>query len=425
MADIHLDDLANPRLTDIQQMALVMAADHPVTLSVETVLAHAQRRTGLSDFGDDGAKQRLGMWLAEVDGDTNRTALGRAMIYSMCVRNASNRLKLIELWRRHPEIDDVELPEPIIVVGLPRSGTTHLLNLIAADQRLRSLPLWESYDPVPNELVGPNAPPPTHLEVRPDDPRIARVQREWEQSQALLPHQAAMHPMDPHHIHEEIELMSPDFASYGLEWVANVPRWRDYYLSTDQTPHYAFMKKVLQTLQWIRPRSRWILKSPQHFEQLRPLMTVFGDARIVMTHRDPLSVIQSAATMAAYSARVQTHEVRPAEIGAYWADRIYRLLRRAVDDIDVIPAGRRSDVLFGAFMADDEGTLDRIYRAVGLPRDQAAIDAQRRYLANHQRGEHGRLRYDLEGDFGLSADELAERFRFYTERFDVPREVYP
>ena len=81
MADIHLDDLANPRLTDIQQMALVMAADHPVTLSVETVLAHAQRRTGLSDFGDDGAKQRLGMWLAEVDGDTNRTALGRAMIY--------------------------------------------------------------------------------------------------------------------------------------------------------------------------------------------------------------------------------------------------------------------------------------------------------------------------------------------------------
>ena len=242
----------------------------------------------------------------------NRTALGRAMIYSMCVRNASNRLKLIELWRRHPEIDDVELPEPIIVVGLPRSGTTHLLNLIAADQRLRSLPLWESYDPLPNELVGPNAPPPTHLEVRPDDPRIARVQREWEQSQALLPHQAAMHPMDPHHIHEEIELMSPDFASYGLEWVANVPRWRDYYLSTDQTPHYAFMKRVLQTLQWIRPRSRWILKSPQHFEQLRPLMTVFGDAHIVMTHRDPLSVIQSAATMAAYSARVQSHEVRPA-----------------------------------------------------------------------------------------------------------------
>ena len=90
--------------------------------------------------------------------------------------------------------------------------------------------------------------------------------------QAAAPLVAAMHPMEPDHVHEEIELQLPDFSSYNLEWVARAPAWRDYYLSHDQTPHYEYMKTVLQILQWYRPRQRWVLKSPQHLEQLGPLL---------------------------------------------------------------------------------------------------------------------------------------------------------
>ena len=136
------------------------------------------------------------------------------------------------------------------------------------------MPLWESYEPVPDprESTGPDG----------VDPRWTRCQQQWEAMKAGAPFVAAMHPMEPDHVHEENELMAPDFSNYNLEWVARVPQWRDHYLATDQTPHYAYLKKVLQILQWYRPRERWVLKSPQHLEQIGPLLTTFPDATIVI-----------------------------------------------------------------------------------------------------------------------------------------------
>ncbi len=104
------------------------------------------------------------------------------------------------------------------------------------------------------------------------DPRYRRAEEQWQAMEAMLPYMAAMHPMRPDHIHEELELQLPDFSSYQLEWVARVPGWRDYYLAHDQTPHYQYLKTVLQILQWRRPGERWVLKSPQHLEQLGPLL---------------------------------------------------------------------------------------------------------------------------------------------------------
>ena len=151
---------------------------------------------------------------------------------------ASNRLRIRALLREHPEIERVAIERPIIVVGLPRSGTTHLVNLIAADARLRSLPLWESQEPVPDPRERPGA----------DgvEPRHARSAKGWEMMRGNVPLLAAMHPMSPDHIHEELELMLPDFSSYNQEWIARAPQWRDYYLAHDQTPHYAYLKTVLQ-----------------------------------------------------------------------------------------------------------------------------------------------------------------------------------
>lgn len=411
---IRIRDLADPALTPVQRAALDAAAAHPVDLTVDAVLEVARRRTGLDDFGDDDFRDRLALWLAEVDADANRTALGRAQVFRLVTRYATARVKLVDLFARHPEIADEPLEAPLVVLGLPRSGTTHLVNLLAADARLQSLPLWESYEP-----VGPQH----HRRPEAEDKRRARALADHETSALLLPYQQAMHPMAPDHIHEEIELQGPDFGGYMLEWIAHVPGWRDAYLAADQTPRYRWMRRTLQAIQWMRgDRRPWVLKSPQHLEQLGPLLATFPDATLVVTHRDPLSVVQSAATMVAYASRLSAHRVDPPAIFDYWADRIERMLAASIRDRALLPAGRTVDVLFHEFMADEIGTLERIYAVAGLDFEVQRAAAQR-YLDAHPRGQGGRVDYDMRADFHADPAAVRRRFAFYAEAFAVREEV--
>jgi hypothetical protein len=269
----------------------------PVAFTEQAVLSAAREQTGLDDFGSDDFRERLGVWLQAIEEDTGLAGVGRVGVHRDLVRYAANRLRLEDLVRRQPEILDVEIRRPIIVAGLPRSGTTHLLNLIAADTRLRSLPYWESMEPipVPGEEPAPDG----------SDPRLARCRKSYEMQDKISPLLKNMHDMAPEHVHEEIELQCLDFGSYVLECLATVPRWRDYYLAHDQTPQNAYLKKALQAVQWLRHKDRWILKSPQHMEQLGPLIRTFPDATVVITHRDPVSVIASAITMMSYGDRIR------------------------------------------------------------------------------------------------------------------------
>jgi hypothetical protein len=413
--EIRIDDLAAPLLNDAQRLALRYGESRRSELTVDAVCAAAAARTGLSDFGPDDFRERLGLQLAEVDADPERSGLGRLILFGDCVRYAANRLLIHDLLRRRPEILEIPIERPLIVVGLPRSGTTHLVNLLAADTRFRSLPLWEAYEPLPN----PKEPAATDGV----DPRWKRCDDAWNAMRAAAPLVAAMHPMEPDHVHEEIELQLPDFSSYNLEWVARVPRWRDHYLAHDQTPHYAYMKTVLQILQWVRPRERWVLKSPQHLEQLGPLHAVFPDATIVVTHRDPVAVVQSTITMACYGARTTYHNTRPAWYRDYWTDRIARLLDASLRDRRLLPAGRTLDVLFHEYMADEIGTLERVYACAGIELSERARAEIGAYRAAHPRGREGRVVYDLRRDFDVTPDEVRSRFGAYLGRFDVRIEV--
>jgi len=411
---IRIADLAEPRLTDGQAAALAYARTMPVELSEQVVLEAARRQTGLSDFGADDFHARLRVWLQAAEEDTDLNALGRLGVFSNCVRYLANRLRVEDVLTRHPEIVQVAIGRPIIVAGLPRSGTTHLVNLIAADSRLRSLPYWESMEPVPARGDGPGR------DGR--DPRWTRCRQSYEQMIAQMPLLPAMHDMPPEHIHEEIELQELDFATYLLEWLARPPRWRDYYLGLDLRSSYAYLKKVLQVLTWFRGPRRWVLKSPQHLEQLGPLLATFPDATIAITHRDPVAVIQSAITMLAYGDRMRRTRVDPAGLAAYWIDRVERLLRACVRDRDRLPATQAIDVPFHALMADDLGMVTRIYERAGLPMTPGARAELARYVADNPRGKHGQVVYDLRRDFGIEPAAVRERFGFYFERFAVRAE---
>ncbi len=414
-ADIRIDDLAAPRLTDIQRAALdTVAQMPPVVFTEDAVLEAAMRQTGLADFGDADFRERLAIWLQAFDEDAELNPIGRIGCWRDCVRYAANRLRFEDLIKRHPEIDEIEISRPIIIAGLPRSGTTHLLNLIAADRRLRSLPYWESVEPIPDpgEQPGEDG----------VDPRLARCRKAYEQQILLSPLLKNMHDMTPEHVHEEIEVENLDFASYQPEWIATVPRWRDYYLQLDQTPHYEYMKRVLKALQWMRGPNRWVLKSPQHMEQLRPLLAVFPDATVAIPHRDPVAVIASAVTMLAYGDRIRRTRVDPPAVAAYWVDRVEKLLRACARDRDALPPDQVIDVPFHEFMADDVGMVEQIYAQADLPMTDAARTQLSRYMEENPRGKHGRIVYDLQADFGLDPAALRRRFAFYFERFPVRAE---
>ena len=410
-----IDDLGSPRLNSTQQQVLDQMSGLRIDLDPDVLIGEAVDRTGLKDFGPAGFRPRLNMYVAAIDADTGSNNLNRLILRNRIVRLLCGRLLLTDLLHRYPEIHDVQIERPIIVVGLPRSGTTHLVNLIAADTRRRALPFWESQEPFPLRGEGPG--------VDGVDPRFARCAAEYESSTAMTPLMQAMHDRFPDAIEEEIEVQDLDFASYVLEWHARVPQWRDFYYALDQDEHYAYLRTVLKAMTFLRGPRQWVLKSPQHCEQLGPLIRTFPDATVAFTHRDPVAVIQSAVTMLAYGDRMRRHEIDPQGLVDYWTDRIERLLRACVRDRELIPADRSLDIGFHQLNGNEMTILETLYGYNDTDLPPETRSALRAYLEDNPRGKHGRMRYDLKRDFDRSPDEIRSRFAFYFDRFDVREEA--
>jgi hypothetical protein len=409
---INLDDLTAPVLTDVQRRVLEFTESRPVSLDIQTMLDEAVVQAGVDDLDDAaGIGARLHAHVEAIESDTGLRHLARLTLRARVVRLLRNRLSLTDLLKRYPEIAEIRIERPLIVVGMPRSGTTHLVNLIACDPRRRSLPYWESQEPLPARGHGAGA----------DgvDPRYARVRAEHDAMMASAPYVAAMHDRFPEAIEEEVELQDLDLASYVLEWHARVPQWRDYYLGLNQFEHYGYLKTVLQALTFLRGPRTWVLKSPQHSEQLGPLMATFPDACVAFTHRDPAAVIRSAITMMAYSDRLRRRSIDPDWLVGYWTDRIHRLLSACVRDRGLVPADRSIDIGFHHLNGSEMGALEEFYRLAGLDIPADVATRFRRYIDDNRRGGKGAIPYDVQRHFGVTPQELRAGFAFYFDRFDV------
>lgn len=412
--DIRIDDLAEPRFP--VGFAEGLRALEPVADALvfepQALIDQAIAETGLDDFGPDGWQPGLEVALKGLREDHPLSPTGKLASHGGCLAFLKNRLQLEALIRREPAILEVELLPPVVIAGLPRSGTTHLHNLLGAAPVFRSLPWWEALVPVLPEAEQPAPGEP--------DPRLAQAAEGLAQRDAVLPHFNAMHEMTVDHTHEEIHLLGLDFGTMFFEnmGIGALPTYRDYYLQEDQTPHYRYLRRVLQVLTWLRGGERWVLKSPQHLEQFRPLMRVFPDATVAVTHRDPVSTVASFSTMITYSSRTSAVKPDPVYMGRYWADRIETMLRFTTEQRDELPAEQSIDVLFHEYMGAELDTVESIYRLAGVDWGEDSRGAIEDYQASHPRGRFGRVRYDL-ADFDLDADALRERFRFYTDRFPV------
>lgn len=406
---VDIDDLSHPVYPEASRPIRdgLAAYGATVDLTPEALMAAASERTGLSGWGAVDFRARLEVLCRALRTEAGLSDTGVGVVFEQLVGNLVNRLRLEALIAAHPEIGSIPVERPIIICGLPRSGTTHLHNLIAADPAMRYLPYWESLEPFP----------------APEEPgeqgRRERCAMGLDMLDTTMPYFKRMHEMTVDHAHEEIQLLANDISGMLFETTYLVPSFAADYKAHDQRPSYAYLKRQLQALQWLRGgQCRWVLKSPQHLEQFGPLHDTFPDATFVVTHRDPVEVTRSMVTMVAYGARMACDHPDPAAIGRYWLGRAEDLLNGCLRDRDVLPAEQSIDVRFADFMADEDGTLAAIYELAGQPYDERARTAMAAFTAQHPRGRHGEVRYDMAA-IGLDATDVEQRLHAYRDRFIV------
>jgi hypothetical protein len=403
---VTLDDLAAPvfapHVREILDSVGPMAAE--LRFDPDELHRLAAEAEGLDDFGDDGHREALAVLCRATSEDVALSAMGTVAQHTLFVQLLQNRLRVQHALNEHPEIRDLEVAAPIVIAGLPRTGTTHLHNLMSADPALRSLPYWESLEPLPPAGEEGEA------------GRRERCDLALGFMDDAMPHFKRMHEMTTDHVHEEIQLLAMDFSTMLFESVVPLPTYQAWWKATDQTSAYRYLKDVLRVLQWARGGDRWVLKSPQHLSQLGVLADVFPDATFVVTHRDPSAVTLSMATMVAYSSRMNLASPDPVALGAYWRARVEDLLTDCARDRDLLPAAQTVDVGFDEFMADDVAMVERIYALAGQPFDDRARSAMQAYMTVHPRGRHGGVRYDAAA-VGLDRADLDASFTAYSERF--------
>ncbi len=405
---VRLEDLAQPRFSEGGQQILDMMASMASLCSLDADVLHAQASadTGLHDFGPDDYRERLDVYLAALRDIDGLHEAGVVNFYGQLLQVLKNRLLLTDLLSRHPEIVDIELRSPVVIAGLPRTGTTHLHNLLATPPTFRTMPYWESVEPFPL---------PAEVGVEPD-PRRDRMDVAVSVINTVMPHFPLMHEMTTDHVHEEIQLLANDVSTMLLETLSDVPRWRDYYQAHDQTSHYEYMATQLKAMQFLRGGRRWLLKSPQHLEQVPVLNRVFPDCIVVFTHRDPVPVALSMIAMITYSARMHRSPVPVEQIAHSWIDRLEQMLNALVRDRHTIGPQRSIDIRFDDFLVNELGTAEQVYDLAGEPFTEEARTAIADYLAGHQRGRLGNVETSCEM-FGLKEESLRERFAPYVERF--------
>jgi len=410
---IRITDFEAPRHSEAATAAIAMVQQIPFELTSKAVIAAAREESDVPLYEDEWWYGRLEDYIQAVLADSGYTRMGQFGTFQSLKRYLIQRSRLEALYLEHPEIEEIEIDRPLIIAGLPRSGTSHLLNLIGADTRLRALRRWESQEPIPSLS--------TRRGEVPDD-RIANGQIALDQQNLLIPLMANMYDVPNDGIHEEVELQHMCLSALLMAAGQPLTGWMEGYFAEDQRPHYAFLKRALKALQFLEPKERWILKSPQHLAWMPALTETFPDATIVCTHRDPVSVFTSWITMTCYAARLSRDPVVLSDLIPHAQLLQKYLLDGIVRDKASLPEGRTEHVYFGDFMADDRATLERIYERADLPmtaQTKAEID---HYIETHPRGRHGKVIYDLEGDFEISRDEMYAYFGNYMDAFPIQRE---
>ena len=374
-------------------------------MRVQDLIDAARARSGLDDFGNDSFREGLEHLVDSIDRESTLNDLGKLGVPEMLIAQLISRLEVEHWYRTHPEIDDEQIVAPLFGVGLPRTGSTALVFMLAQDPNNRSLRMWEADKPCP----------PPEYATQHTDPRVAVCAANIEAGLERCPERRAMLPWDAEGPTECLGVMFLDFKFQAYEAFLHVPSYIDWLNSPacDMEPAYRYHKRVLKLLQWRCPPRRWSLKSPTHMLYINALNKVYPDARFVMTHRHPAQVLPSLADLLWSTRRdlladpLQRWYARHAM--EEWATAIGRLMELR----DRLGPARFYDIAFRNFMADPIREIRGLYQWLGWELDDNTVKLMLAWQANNPKGSHT---VAME-KYGLDEKSIDQTYRFYTERF--------
>ena len=383
-----------------------------VTLDRELLLEKCARRTGLDDFGDNSFLEPLEILLRSFEEDAQLNLIGRITVHSEMVRVLCNRLRMQRDRLTFPDIAKEKILKPLVITGLPRSGTTFLHGLLARDPACRAPEVWE--------VMHPSPPPETATYQV--DPRINRTRKELGWIDVLMPGFDKCHTIEARLPQECIAMTDHSFLSYLFESMYYVTSYRRWHDARDKRAAYEYHRRFLQHLQWRCPGEHWVLKAPSHLMALSSLFEVYPDAQVVMTHRDPLKVLPSCASFAQVLRAPFTGPIDPVQLGAEvsrrWADsaRLVTRLRSKQKELE----GNFFDVSYPDLLRDPMAVVRGIYGHFGRKLSREAQEAMRLFIVRHPQNV-GAHRYSLE-QFGLDPVQERRNFQTYTDYFKVAAE---
>ncbi|BFM07804.1 sulfotransferase family protein [Halioxenophilus aromaticivorans] len=377
--------------------------------AADQLIEQAQAATGLQDFDNDSFREGLDVLIGDLN-NNNPPEQSIERLRQALVGALSTRLKISDYHRNHPELQQQKIEKPVFVFGVPRTGTTLLSNLMAADPARRSPLTWEIDDPIP----------PASSETLYSDPRaVARLEME-KKMLAANPTMGKYYRNSAIYPNECVFFMAHDFKTLMWESRGRCPNYRDWLFSTDMTSAYQYHKKFLQVLQSKAP-GVWNLKMPSHALFLETLITVYPDAKLVWTHRDPLAATGSFASLLSLGFGAFAGEKDDAYLGKNALYQAPLHANRIMDFRDKHGEDRVVDVHYADLMNNPVGTMKSLYAALGDEFTPAAEQGMQAWLDDNPQNKFGRHEYKLE-QYGLSEQMVNTAFKRYIERYDIESE---
>jgi hypothetical protein len=372
-------------------------------------IASARNETGLADFGDPWIFEHLDALIPALETEAALSAAGVAIADGMITRALVNRLRFVELLKRHPEIEREQVRVAAIVVGLPRTGSTMLHRVLASAPGMTGVRWYEAqnYAPFPGEVRGQ------------PEPRRVAAREILDYMLKAIPELMSIHPMDIDQPDEELIVLGQLFSSTMIEGTYHVPSFAQWLTAHDRERPYRDLKRILQALQWQDPTrsgKQWVLKTPGHLMALEAIGQIFPEALIVMTHRDPVKTIPSYCSMELALYRMVSERIGARDVAEFWVPRLQQLLDMFMAARRQIGADRFIDIRYRDLVQRPVEMGTRVLTAANIdvtPKIRAGMET---WIEANRREDRAPHRYTLE-DFGLTEADINRRFGEYRARY--------
>ena len=375
----------------------------------EYLIKKAEEVTGLSDFGDEWFFPNIDVFIESLNSQAKLSSEGNYGAEQMFIGALVNRLRHKNLIKMNPEILDETVDIKAVLTGLPRTGSTMLHRMLASAPELTSVKWYEAQNYTPLENEDYNDPSP-RKDIAKDILNFMLKK---------IPELMSIHPMDIEQADEEVIILGQLFSSSMLESTYFVPNYANWLTKQNPGKSYSDLIEILQSLQWqdsSRKNKSWILKTPGHLMSLGAVIKYFPMAKIIMTHRDPVSTVPSYCSMESALYKMNTNAISDFEIGNYWLDRLSEWLNNFIEVRNSIPDDRFIDINYSDLVEAPEKIGAQVLKSIHVNDDILTKEMMENWINANKRENREKHNYKL-SDYGLTNESISNKFKDYIKKY--------